>query len=213
MNKKTIISIHLLILSFVLYTFTVKSQVSNSKDSLKQPKLYDVVEVFFSSKQVLDHGVIIDSLSDFPYPISIESNANKFILNRKFGKKIVLPLDSVWGYKVLRVGFHSTPLYDNNFYRLKGAITRTRIIANDKLIIYYRGGYKAQYYYFSDNLDSEIIELTEENLKNHFKDNSCLLDQLKTLKHGWTDSALYQKNIDKKTGEFKLISIYKKCLN
>ena len=79
------ISKQFLLLSFVGYTFAVKSQ--NSKDSLKQPKLYDVVEVFFSSKQVFDHGLIIDSLSDFPHPILIKREENKFALNSKFGKK------------------------------------------------------------------------------------------------------------------------------
>ena len=87
MDKIINILKRLLVLSFVLNTFFVKSQGSVSKYSLKKPKLYDVVELFFSSKQVFDHGLIIDSLSDFPHPILIKREENKFALNSKFGKK------------------------------------------------------------------------------------------------------------------------------
>lgn len=170
---------------------------SKLHEAFEKPKAYDAIEVFFSSKEVFSHGLIIDSLHYFPFPYTIDYNENKFILNRKFGKNIVFPLDSVWGYRHFGGA-------DNYVFRLKGNPANLPVIAYENLVIYEFSTGKNKFYYFSDNLDSEIMSLSRSSLEKHFKNNACFLQALKEEK--WMLYPVY-----KKTGEFKVITIYKKC--
>jgi hypothetical protein len=175
--------------------------------SFQRPKSYDVIEVFFKSSDVFSHGLVIDSLRDFPFPYGINSKKNKFILNRKFGKNIEFPLDSVWGWRRAdeQECYSTVRLWGNGFFDQV-------IVQYDEMVIYLFSTGKYTHSVFSINLDSPIYMLTTDGLKECFKDNKIFLELLageKEMKNTiWFDNARSKD----KNGRYRVLDLYKKYL-
>src|SRR6201987_780712 len=117
-------------------------------------------------------------------------------------QKITLAPEKVWGMQDDDCTIYRN--YEGEFYKMRAA---------DSMVIYSQthGGYKGAYvthYYFIRNLDSPILNLSWKQIKKEYEDKPCFLAAVdKEIK--W-----YQEYdvMDKKTGVFKIMEIYKNCL-
>ena len=102
----------------------------NNNGVIIERKILAQVEVFFHSKDVFTHGLIVDSLGTFTNPVHINAARNEFSINRKFGKNLNFPFDSVWGFRNLYNGEETL------VNRLYGSDDSFSILIYDSLIIY-----------------------------------------------------------------------------
>jgi len=176
---------------------------SNSIELLKFKFQNKKNELYTTYNSFLNTGIFIDSIIQIKY----NNTGDKLIIkNRPDKVDMILPKDSIWGYKIC-------PDWNCYLYRIapKGlnwyGSAGIQIIQIDDLIIYTIGtGYV--YSYFSKNLASKIYPLNRSGITEAFKDNKGLqeiiLKEIGKLPSYWA--------INEDTDCFRIIEIYRDAL-
>ena len=147
------------------------------------------ITIYKKSRDIKNGGYVIDSIKKLRIN---EPYAGCVSITTIRGKTYIYNKDSIWGYKI-----------NDGLYRM--ANTDIKIIVVDDIIIYHARGPKEDIYFFSRNLNSRIYNLNRYNIHRAYKSDTAFLKGLKqNLK--WPENILKKDN---KTGQFKIIEIYK----
>lgn len=115
-------------------------------------------------------------------------------------KKIVIACDSLWGIKYNDGTVYRN--YNEQYYLLR---------QNSIPAIYsqtHSGRYSSHTsYYFSKDLESEIVSMKVKNLKKYFEGDNCFLNKIKNNLKWYQDYSAF----DKKNKTFYIVKFYKEC--
>lgn len=134
---------------------------------------YHTLEIFFSSNQVFEHGLVVDSLKDWPNPYKIDVKKNQFILRKKGHPEIIFPLDSIWGFRFVK---NSGPGKLVRKWKNDNYFGYATIVGYNGFVIYEKA-----YYHnclFSMNLDSKMYNLTYDELIKQTKEDTVFCNAI-----------------------------------